>query len=505
MKIKLYSKNFKKLRADLLIVPLFETENNREIISLLGKDFVNKYKQSSKNKIFKAKFGECYVLNGVKEIYAKQVLMLGLGKKEKFDLELLRRISSVAYSKTKSLKLKSYISLLSLVSDVKLTGCCANSKNCGVTEMDKVFAITESTLLSDYKFDQLKTKKNSNGCKIEELLIYVKSENKEIESAVKNAVIVAEGTNYCRDLVNLPPNILGPSYFSKEALRLKSSKVKVRVLGDKELVKGKFGGILAVSSGSAKGARLIVIDYNPAGAKESIALVGKGITFDAGGLNLKPSSYISTMKSDMSGAAAVISTLKIVSKLGLKKRVIGVIPTCENMTGSKAYRPDDILKMYNGKTVEIGNTDAEGRLILADALAFVEKNYKPEKIVDLATLTGACVVALGHYASGILSRDDDLVKELTCAANKTGDRVWRLPMWDDYMGIVDGDISDIRNIGRERAAGTVEGAVFLSHFVKKTPWAHLDIAGTAFLKESKYYLPKYGTGAGVRLLVEWLS
>ncbi len=508
MKIKLYSKDFKKIRTELLVVPLFEKENNRDMITLLGKDFITKYKQLVKDKIFVGKFGTSCVLHDVKNVYAKQVLLLGLGNKDKFNLELFRRVSSVTHHKTKSLKLKSYVSLLGLVSDVKPSGCCPQNKSCNVTEQDKIFAITESALLSNYKFDQLKTKKNGNSFEIEELLIYVKSTTKDLETEIKKAEIVAEGTNYCRDLVNLPPNILGPGYFAKEAVKLKSSKVKVRILGNKELVKGKFGGILAVSSGSAKGARLIVIDYNPTDAKnkkEPIALVGKGITFDAGGLNLKPSSYISTMKSDMSGAAAVLSTLKIVSKLGLNKRVVGVIPTCENMTGSKAYRPDDILKMYNGKTVEIGNTDAEGRLILADALSFVEKNFHPEKIVDLATLTGACVVALGSHASGILSKNDALVSELTCAANKTGDMVWRLPMWDDYMGMVDGDISDIRNIAKERAAGTIEGAVFLSHFVEKTPWAHLDIAGTAFLKESKYYLPKYGTGAGVRLLVEWLS
>lgn len=498
MKIDTYSKDYGACVTDLIIVPAFEKEKTNQYLKLLGKGLVQEYQWLLNNKQFKGKFGETKSLSNTSEIAARYVVLLGLGEKKKFNLEKLRRAAAKAHGKAKCKKAKSYLSLLSGLA--------------GFSVKEKVFVISEAALLSDYSFDMYKTKNKDNGDngkhKVEELLLWSKEKSsKVLLDAVKKAEIVAKNVNYCRDLVNMPPNVLGPKYLANEARKLSSGKLKVNVLGKKELVKGKFGGILAVGSGSAKEPKLIVMEYNPRGAKNKkpVALVGKGITFDAGGLNIKPSNYISTMKSDMAGAAAVISVLKAAQELGLKQRLVGVVPTCENLLGSKAYHPDDILTMYNGKTVEIGNTDAEGRIILADALAYAEKKFAPSQIIDIATLTGACMIALGYAATGLLTTNDKMAKALEKAGWYCGDRIWRLPFWSDYDDMVDSDIADLRNIATTRVAGTIEGGKFLSHFVEKTPWVHLDIAGTAFLKEAKHYNPKYATGAGVRLLLTYLG
>jgi len=495
MKINIYSKDYGACVTDLIIVPAFEKEKTNQFLNSLGKGLAEEYQWLLNNKQFKGKFGETKSLSNTSEIAARYVVLLGLGEKKKFDLEKLRRAGSIAHKKAKCKKAKSYLSLLS-----DLTGFAVK---------DKMFALSEAALLTNYSFDMYKTNGNKDKHKVEELMLFSKEKNvKPLLDAVKRAEIVSSNVNYCRDLVNMPPNILGPAYLAKEAQKLSSGKMKVNVLGRKELVKGKFGGILAVGSGSAKEPKLIVMEYNPKGAKNKkpIVLVGKGITFDAGGLNIKPSGYISTMKTDMAGAAAVISTLKAAQELGLKQKIVGVVPTCENLLGSKAYHPDDILTMYNGKTVEVGNTDAEGRIILADALAYAEKKFEPSQMIDVATLTGACVVALGYHATGMLTTNDQMAKKFEKVGQECGDRVWRLPFWTDYDYLVEcSDVADIRNIATVRAAGTIEGGKFLSHFVEKTPWVHLDIAGTSYLKEAQFYNPKNATGAGVRLLLTYFG
>ncbi|MFH1395878.1 MAG: leucyl aminopeptidase [archaeon] len=495
MKINIYSKDYSACVTDLIIIPAFEQEKTNQFLNLLGKGLAEEYQWLLKNKQFKGKFGETKSLSNTNDIAARYVVLLGLGEKNKFDLEKLRRAAAAAHRNAKCKGAKTYLSLLSALS--------------GFSNKEKMFVLSEAALLTDYSFDMYKTNDKENGKKkVEELLLWSREKNLQpLLSKVKKAEIVSNNVNYCRDLVNMPPNILGPAYLASEARKLNSSTLKVTVLGKKELEKGKFGGILAVGSGSAKEPKLIVMEYNPKGAKNKkpIALVGKGITFDAGGLNIKPTGYINNMKSDMAGAAAVISTLKAAQELGIKQRIVGVVPSCENFLGSKAYRPDDILTMYSGKTVEVCNTDAEGRIILADALAYAEKKFGPSQMIDIATLTGACMVALGYVATGLLTNDDKMAKDLEKAGDYCGDRVWRLPLWSDYDDMVESDIADLRNVAPVRVAGTIEGAKFLGSFVEKTPWVHLDIAGTSFLKEPKHYNPKYATGAGVRLLLTYLG
>jgi len=268
------------------------------------------------------------------------------------------------------------------------------------------------------------------------------------------------------------------------------------------LRKLKMGLLLAVSRGSKYSPQLVILKYkgDPLN-KRSFALVGKGITFDSGGMNLKPSGHISDMRSDMAGAATSIFTLKAAAELKLKKNIIAVIPLCENMIGNNSYKPGDVFTAYNGKTVEIGNTDAEGRLILADALSYTEKNLKPNYIVDIATLTGACLVCFGEIIAGLLSNNDTLAECLYEAGEDTDDRVWRLPLHEEYDEDIKSDIADINNISSGRNAGTIIGAVFLKNFIKDTSWAHLDIAGTSWYSKQRGYKPKHATGYGIRLIL----
>ena len=490
MKIKLNSDILKNYKTDSIVVPVFENEKDNLYLKLLGKEFLDLFSDLVKSKQFVGKFSTSRLISTLNKISSKNILLFGLGKKKDFNEEQFRRVVANSHKKVRGLKFRTYLSLLHLI------GPSSSERN--------IFVAAESSLLADYSFNYYKTKNNGEN-KIETCIFWSnKKLSTSLNKEIKKAEIIANATCYTRDLVNHPPNLVDPAYLANEAKKLRSSNLKVTVFSKKELIKGKFNGILAVGAASAKEPKLIILDYNPK-AKDSVAFVGKGITFDSGGLNIKPGAYMETMKSDMSGAAAVLGAVKAASELKINKRVFGVIGAAENMPGGLAYRPDDVIKMYNGKTVEIGNTDAEGRMVLADALAYTEKRLKPQKIIDLATLTGACVVALGYWTSGVMTHDDKLAKDLEKAGYACGDRVWRLPLWDDYKKSMSSNIADIKNIGKGRDAGTIHAAIFLSHFVEKTPWAHLDIAGTAFVKEAKYYNPKDATGAGVRLLLNYLE
>lgn len=479
MKFKLDSG--KKLNYELLIIPVFENEKKNQHIEQLNKESIKLFKDLIKNKQFTGKFLES-------RLFSNSILLFGMGKKKELSEENFRRAVAESHKRVKSLKFENYHSLLPSEANGSL------SRN--------IFVATESTILTDYSFDYYKEKKED--AKKVKTCTFITKNKVNFNTEIKNAEIVANATCYARDLVNYPPNLVNPEYLAKEARKLRSSNLKVTVFNKSELIKGRFNGILAVGKASANEPRLIILDYNPK-AKDSVAFVGKGITFDSGGLNIKPGAYMETMKSDMAGAAAVLGAVKAASEMKINKRIFGVIASAENMPGGLAYRPDDIIKMYNGKTVEIGNTDAEGRLVLADALAYTEKKLKPKRIIDLATLTGACVVALGYWTSALMTKNDKMAKDLEKAGNQCGDRVWRLPLWDDYKKNMDSNIAQINNIGKGRDAGSIHAGIFLSHFVEKTPWTHLDIAGTAYLKSGKYYNPRNATGAGVRLLINYLE
>jgi leucyl aminopeptidase len=310
-----------------------------------------------------------------------------------------------------------------------------------------------------------------------------------------------------RNLISHPGNTATPAYLAKIAQKLAGKgKLTCKVLGVKEMKKLGMGALLGVGQGSAQPPAFIILEYK--GGKKNqapIALVGKGVTFDTGGISLKPGGGMDEMKYDMSGGATVIGTLQAAASLKLPVNVVGLIPTAENMPGSRAIKPGDILPSLSGKTIEVLNTDAEGRLILADALAYADK-LKPKAVIDLATLTGACVVALGHQAAAVVGTDPKLIEKLKSSGDKTGERVWELPLYEEFDNAVKSDIADLKNISSPGVgAGTITAAAFLKVFVGDNSWAHLDIAGVAWSKEEKPYIPRGAAGFGVRLLIDYLK
>jgi leucyl aminopeptidase len=317
---------------------------------------------------------------------------------------------------------------------------------------------------------------------------------------------ITEGTCMARDWVNTPSNDKTPEKFSRAIVDLaKKQPLKIQVLNESQLKQNKFGALLAVAAGSQCRPGLVLLEHKVPGAKKTVALVGKGVTFDSGGLNIKTGGSIADMKSDMSGAAAVAATLITAARLKTKVNIVGAIPIVENMPSGKATRPGDIIRSYAGKTVEIGNTDAEGRLILIDAMAYVVKKYKPQLMLDLATLTGACVVALGEKIAGVFSNDAQLAGSIASAGEKTHERCWQMPLPDDYKELLKSDFDDINNMPSSRWGSAITAALFLREFVGDTAWAHIDIAGPAYLKKENAYCGPGGTGFGVRLLMELLE
>jgi leucyl aminopeptidase len=363
----------------------------------------------------------------------------------------------------------------------------------------------EGIILGNYSFDKYKSEKK----KQQELTVNFYAENgKYLKTALSRAINIMDGVNFTKNLQNEPAITLTPDILAKRIYsNLTEAGAKVKIYNEKEIKKRKMGGVLAVGKGSDFPPRFIVIEYNGASKnkkKKKIALVGKGVTFDSGGISIKPSSHMGEMKADMSGAAVVAGVLLAASKAKLPINLLGIIPAVENMPSGKALKPGDIITTASGKSIEVDDTDAEGRIILSDALDFASK-AKPDVIIDLATLTGACVVALGEIVAGMFTKDDKLANELYKTGLKTYDRVWRLPLWDDYNNLIKSDVADVKNLG-PRWGGAITAAKFLEHFVdKKIPWAHLDIAGPAMAHEFNNYTKKYMTGFGVRLLFEYLS
>ncbi|MBT3323692.1 leucyl aminopeptidase [archaeon] len=476
--------------ADLTVLGLFEEDKHNY------KDFNQKLSEEISDaiskKIFTKKYGHAYSSNLNNS--TKRVLILGLGKKEEFTLEKFRKSINKSFKYSRSRKCKSISTNLLKISNF-------NTNLLGR-------ATAEGFFLSEYIFDKYITPDKENP-KVKLENIYLEySSSKELLNGLEEGEIIANATNFARDLVNEPAIEVTPAYFEKLAKEIsKKNNISLTVLNKKDMVKLKMGGLLGVTAGSDQEPKLLILEYKGS-SERPIALVGKGVTFDAGGYNLKPSGHMETMKCDMGGAAAVFGAIKAASEMKVKKHIIALMPLCENLVNGSAYKPGDILRAYNKKTIEIGNTDAEGRLILADAISYAEEKYKPKILIDLATLTGACVVALGEQISGLMSKDDNLSKELEDAGLSSHDRVWRLPMLEEYQDAMKGSISDIKNIApRSHGAGAITAAVFLSHFVntEKTKWAHIDIAGPGFIAEDRDYLTKGGTGAGVRLLSYFLS
>ena len=369
-----------------------------------------------------------------------------------------------------------------------------------ITEKDATEYLVRAMIDQSYVINSLKTQNKPKASNFQVYLHSNKSALKEIKQGLKNGQAIAKGVNHTKDLGNLPPNICTPTFLANEAKKLaREYKMKVTILEQKQIEKLKMGSFLSVAKGSREAPKFIVLEHKK-GLKNQkpIVLVGKGITFDAGGISIKPSADMDEMKYDMGGAATVFGVMKTVGELNLPLNIIMVVPTCENLPDGNAVKPGDIVKSMSGQTIEILNTDAEGRLILCDALTYSER-FNPEVVIDVATLTGACVIALGHHVSAVFSNYDPLADELKIAGEKALDRVWQMPMWEEYQPQLNSNFADMANIGG-RAGGSITAACFLSRFAKKYNWAHIDIAGTAW-KSGK---EKGSTGRPVSLLSQFL-
>ena len=425
-------------------------------------------------------------------IPARRVLLIGLGKRGQIAFDRLCEAAAVAAQYARNLRVDQFAFDLPTPEGMALASASQ--------------AVAEGALLGLYRFQHYQTgQSDSDKHEIEQLNIITSLRDETIEQGVTLAEVIARGAALARDLANTPANDLPPAKLAAAAEAVgQRTSVVVTVFGPEELATQGFGGILGVGQGSAQTPRFVIMEH---GEKQpgtpTICLVGKGITFDSGGISIKPAEGMDLMKMDMGGAAAVIGAMQAVGELKLPLHVVGLISTAENMVSSSAYRPGDILKTLSGKTIEVLNTDAEGRIVLADALFYAQR-YQPDGIIDLATLTGAIVVALGPHATGIMSNNDALVARIVQAGEATGERAWRLPLWDPYMDMVKSDIADIKNTAG-RAGGSITAAAFLANFVGDYPWVHMDIAGTAWTDaKPRAYTPKGATGVGVRLLVQAL-
>jgi leucyl aminopeptidase len=438
----------------------------------------------------KAKLGAISIIHTHGLIPAQRILIAGLGPRHKITHESLRITSGKIAKKASEIGLDEYS--LVIPNNLPVNGKVTTN------------AIVEGAKLALYSFDKYKKEKKSKSPNLTIL-----SSDQKISLTVSKANITSDGVIYTREMANLPPNECNPVRLAGLAKSLSSkNKLKCVVLSKSELRQKGFGGITAVGQGSRNEPKLIILEYNGKKGDKPIVLVGKGVTFDTGGISIKPADKMDEMKFDKCGGCTVLGIMKAASELKLPVNLVGIIPSVENMPGGESYRPGDIIKLYDGKTAEILNTDAEGRLILFDALSYGIKTYKPKEIIDFATLTGACIVALGANVAGLISNNKKITDKLAKSSQNTGEQIWQLPINDDYMDMIKSDYADIRNTGPGRVAGTITAAAFLANAVGTTPWAHFDIAGTAWVQggsKEKSYNSKGATGFGVRLILDYLS
>ncbi|HLC46384.1 MAG TPA: leucyl aminopeptidase [Candidatus Nanoarchaeia archaeon] len=505
--------------AEIIFVPLFQAESKTEEKSgvkesakktsgesrqapLPGSDVLPKQLQAAvqnavNTKRFEGKKKQAFALYLSEK---STIVLVGLGKKKDYSSAALRQAGVIVSRVSRDRKSKKSAFLLPQYAVVRNMAYSAQ-------------ALSESLLLSLYKFDQLKTKdKNNDGPESCEFLLSQQKEVSIAQQAVSSAKVIVEAINKARDLINLPPNIATPSYVAEAARKMaKECGLRCTVLGKKELSQEKMNLLLAVSQGSAEEPQFVILEHAGSAkgsVKDPICLVGKGITYDSGGLNLKPymgsAATMRNMKTDMAGAATVLAVAEISARLKLPQRMIAVMPLCENMPDARSYKCDDIITSYSGLSVEITNTDAEGRLVLADALAYAEKKYSPQCLIDVATLTGAASVALGYLGACLLSTDQKLADGISLAAVDTDERLWQFPLWEEYGELLDSPIADLKNSNESSGPGTIMGGIFLKNFVKDTPWAHLDIASVAATEKGLHYTTNGATGFGIRLLAEFV-
>jgi leucyl aminopeptidase len=491
MEFIIKSGNPEKQRTACLIVGI--TESRRLTAAAKAIDTVSKKHLSNllRRGDMDGKPGQSLVLYNVPGLLADRVLLVGCGRERDLDDQKYRKIIE---NSIKQLEQTGATEAVSYLPELNVKGRDIHWK------IRQAVEVTNHNL---YEFNEFKSRKKREKKILRKLVLTVPS-RRELpigEAAIAEGQAISAGMKLTRDLANRPPNVCTPSHLAAQALQLAKTykSIKVNIVEEAEMRKLGMNTLLSVSAGSAQPPKLITMEYqNDKREKKPIVLVGKGVTFDTGGISIKPSPAMDEMKFDMCGAASVFGVMAAIAELGLPVNVIGVVPTVENMPSGTATRPGDIVTSMSGQTVEILNTDAEGRLILCDALTYVER-FNPGVVIDIATLTGSCVVALGKVASGLLSNHSPLANDLLASGEYTGDRAWQLPLWDEYQSLLDSPFADFANIGG-RDGGTITAACFLSRFTKKYHWAHLDIAGTAYISGTS----KGATGRPVRMLMQYI-
>jgi len=480
-------------KSDCLVIGLFESQTLAGAAKALDVATKGLVARLVKLGDFEGKRGTSLLLHEVAGVGAARVLLVGLGKEADF--------TDRAYAEAVRTALRALASTKATSVTWTLTEHAARDKDTAWAVLTAVTLIREASYRFIERHPELKSKRDKNGTSLRKVVLAVPAADaKAAAVAAARGTAVANGMDLTRDLGNLPSNICTPTYLANTARQIaKDFKLKVEVLGRKQIEALKMGAFLAVTKGSVEPPAFIVLRYEGGPAKQApVVLVGKGITFDTGGISLKPGEGMDEMKYDMCGAASVLGTLRAVAEMGLKQNVIAVVPTCENMPSGVATKPGDVVTSMSGQTIEILNTDAEGRLILCDALTYVER-FKPAVVIDVATLTGACIIALGHINTGMYARSDALAGALVAAGKQSLDTAWRMPLDEEYQEQLKSNFADMGNIGG-RPAGSVTAACFLARFTEKYDWAHLDIAGTAW----KSGAAKGATGRPVPLLTRFL-
>ncbi len=497
MKVSLTSLTRSAAKADLFVAGYFKGEKDLKALKKIDAVFARAAAGAISKKRFEGKTGEVFSSYQTGYRQAPEMLLLGLGEKKELKAASLRKTVGTLIGLAGGRKAMKVRVLL----DSFLTEA--------VPAEEAAKILTEIALLASYRFTEYKSKKKDDPPKAPESLELV-TEKKELLSSLRPAMVraekIAKAVLFARDLNNEPGNVMNPPRLASEAKKLAAEKkIECRVLGLAELKKMGMNGILSVNQGSVTPPALIIMEYGKEHKDQgTVCLVGKGVTFDTGGISIKPSKGMEEMKYDKSGAIAVIATMGLVSDLKLPLHIVALAPSVENNVAADPQRPGDIIRMYNGKTVEVMNTDAEGRLILADALSYCAE-FKPMAIIDAATLTGMCHHTFGDKTCGILGTDQKLIDAIQKAGEKVGERCWQLPLWEEYGECIKSHHSDLKNTG-DGYAGTITATMFLKEFVpEKTPWVHLDIAGTACCTSNQFDCPKGANGFGVRLFAEVLS
>ena len=481
--------DFKSAAVDALVIGVFEGEESGRsgIVQMADEALDGALRRLIDLGDFEGKHKQTAILYTKDAITAPRLAVVGMGKSDEFDAEKAREAAGEIACQLRDLGVKTIA--IPTPSDAP---------------PEMIQAATEGSLLALYQFNQHKTEGLDDVKELDAITFLVSDEDgiSTLEAAVALGSAIARGTMLARDLSNQPGNKLTPTILAEKAQEVADGTGLTCEIFDLAKLKEKgFGTLIAVAQGSQEEPRFITLEYIPDGEKrETVVFVGKGITFDSGGISLKPGKGMEEMKHDMSGAAAVLGAMQVIGNIKPNLHVVGLIAASENMPSGTAIKPGDVVTSFSGKTVEIINTDAEGRLVLADALGYAGR-YEPQAVIDLATLTGAVIVALGNFTAGMMGTDQDVMNRLQAAGEKTHERVWQLPLWDDYDEQIKSDTADAKNIG-DGTAGTIAGAVFLKKFAEGYPWVHLDIAGTAWDMKGSSYVPKTASGFGVRLLVQ---